>query len=242
MRSQTHRDDTGTTLRRQVPLIALAVTVAAGMTLGMWMLFLAVTAAPTSTNAASGDGHAETQDAAPGHSDAGAVPMPGLDPDAASRPSTAPGMAHAGSGSTAGAAGMSAEEMAGMEGMEGMEGMGPVAPAAAPSPSPPESGDSMASMSDQEMEAMGHTSEVHTPAAADSESDRPLGATLAGFALVNSVVLVGALVIGRRRARPPRHRQRQGRSPARKPAASGTGADPGLASFAGSPESSGSPS
>lgn len=239
VRHQTQRDDTGTILRRLVPLIGLTVTVAVGMTLGLWMVFMAVTAAPTSAQAASSDSHVDAPASAASHSDAGVVPMPGLDPVDAREPSTADGTAHAGSDSTAGAPGMSAQEMAGME---GMEGMAPVDPAAAPSPTAPEWGDPMAAMSDQDMAALGHTSDAHTPAAADRETDRPLGATLAGFGLVNVVVLMSALVIGRRRARQPRSRQPQGNTPSRKAAASGTGADPGPTSFAPSTESARKPS
>ena len=52
----------------------------------------------------------------------------------------------------------------------------------------------MAAMSDQDMAALGHTSDAHTPAAADRETDRPLGATLAGFGLVNVDVKFAPIV------------------------------------------------
>lgn len=235
MRNTTHRDDTGSALQRLVPLIALTVTVGLGMTLGLWMVFMALTAAPTSPQAASGDGHVDAQAPAHGHSDTGVAPMPGLDRVAAPTPSTAAGTAHApNSAGTADTAG-SADEMAGMAGMEGMEGMTPVDPAVTPT-TPSEPSDPMAVMSDDEMAAMGHPADAHTAAAADGQSGRPLAATMSGFGLVNLALLIGALIVGRRRGRPSG--RPQGSTPSRRTAATGTGAAPD----ARSTESAGSPS
>lgn len=233
VRNTTYRDDTGPALHHRVPLIGLLVTVTAGMTLGLWMVFTALTAAPTSPQSATGHGPDETQGPAHGHADAGVVAMPGLDTGASRTPSTAAGAAHAGSHGTGDMAGLSGEEMAGMEGMT------PGAPEVAPSPTQLESGDAMAGMSDEDMAAAGHTADAHGPAADGVEPGRPLGATLAGFGLVNVAVLIGAL-IGRRRARQQRSGQHRDRAPTRRAAATRTDPAAGVSTVSRSTASAGS--
>lgn len=202
VRNATNRDEPGSAPQPLVPLIALTVTVGLGITLGLWMVLLAVTA--PSSQSASDHGHDDAQAPAHGHSDAGVVPMPGLDRVAAPTRSSASGDEHQpNSIGGSGMAGMNADEMAAMAGMT------PVDPAATPTPSEP--GSPMAGMSDEDMAAMGHAADEHTAVAADGKSGRPLAATLAGFALVNLAVLIGARVVGRRRARPSR-RPRNARS------------------------------
>lgn len=91
------------------------------------------------------------------------------------------------------------------EGVVVMPGLEPEAPTLA-------AVDAMAGMSAEDMAA--HTTEAHATQGATGESDRPLGATLAGFGVVNAAVLLAAVLIARRRASQRPARRPPGAAPA----------------------------
>jgi hypothetical protein len=220
-----------------VPLVGLTVTVIAGVVLGLWMVFMAISTPASSQAAASGHGHEDA--AAPDvHSDAGVVAMPGL----------APSQPAAGSDTgTGGMAGMSAADMAAMApaqpAADAMAGMSPQEMASMGQPAPaPTVADPMAGMSEADMAAMAHSE----PATGDSA--RPLAATLAGFVLLNLSVLLAAVVMGRRRKAHPEAQPRKGpkeelkRGGPRSRGRAGTPPVPGTAPVQTATESAGSPS
>lgn len=208
MRTLTDRDANLTGLRRAVPIVGLSLIVTIGTALGLWMVLAAE--GPTGGSVQASAAHGHSTDSTTGHanpavhSHEGVVPMPGL---AQAPPTTGSGPGESPTSD--------AQAMAGMEGMEGMEGMVPADPVATPSPISPVPVDPMVGMSEQEMAAMAPATGADTSATGDADSGRPLGATLAGFTLVNLAVLVGAVIIGRR----ARHRsggRQQGSAPTRR--------------------------
>ena len=202
-----------------MPIIGLSLIVALGTMLGLWMVLTAVGPVEGSAEASSAHGQSTDSTTVPrdatAHAHDGAVPMPGL---------------------AAGDSASDAHAMAGMAGMAGMEGMPLVDPVAPPSSASAGSADPMAAMSADEMSAMGHTADATSSPDVAGDSGRPVGATLAGFTLVNLTVLVGALIIGRRKA----HRTsgpRRGSAPTRR-----VNTSEGAPSTTPSIESVGSPS
>lgn len=215
MQTTTDRDAPRSLSRRWLPLIGLTAIVAVGSALGLWMVFTAVTASTSSPAAAA---HDDTASAAHEHDGAGTVAMPGLN-RAGSTPTAQPGATHRdGAGDKLG---VDAEEK---------PGSGPGG----------EPGDLVAGMSDEEMAALGHTTDTHTsaPDPADA-SGRPLAATVAGFGVVNAAVLIAALLVGRSRRRPGQQRRvGAGTRPPTRPGASPPGAPrrtPSPTQTAGSP-------
>lgn len=237
MRLPTGSDQTGSALRRAVPVIGLTVTVIAGIALGLLMVFMAVSAPASPQAADTGHGHDDAAAAPHGHSDAGTVAMPGLEPSQQAAGSDT---------GTADMSGMSAADMAAMApaqpAAESMAGMSAAEMAAMSQPTPaPTAADPMAGMSAADMAAM----TASEPAAADSS--RPLAATLAGFVLLNLSVLIAAVVLGRRRrahpeakAKEPRRREAPRSGRAGTPSVPGTA--PVQSANESATESAGSPS
>jgi hypothetical protein len=211
----TGRAATAARLRRAGPIAGLALTVTIGTLVGVWMALSAVLAtAQTDQAGTSGQGHASSPGAGHvdehAHSDAGLVAMPGLEPVAPPLPAADP------------MAGMSAEDMAGMV----------QAPPVAATPSPI-AADPMAGMSAEDMVA--HSTDAHDAEGEPGESGRPLGATLAGFGVVNLGVLLAAVLIARRRASHRPGPRTPHKRPTRRPATAKAASSTSTTEPAGSP-------
>lgn len=112
---------------------------------------------------------------------------------------------------------------AGLVAMPGLEPVAPPLPAADP----------MAGMSAEDMVA--HSTDAHDAEGEPGESGRPLGATLAGFGVVNLGVLLAAVLIARRRASHRPGPRTPHKRPTRRPATATAASSTSTTEPAGSP-------